>query len=154
MMYGNLQGEGWTVRSWGHPGRYYSVGAFKAGVGEKKDPASLARAREIEAFLNARDQEIPKKVERTFRQWNLIIRDYLRNETGLRLTFGDSTQSVPVRIIPGLPKPFDDFIADNNANLLMILLNKPAIINAAEGMAFFDEQFMALSKDCAPGPGR
>lgn len=141
----NTQNANWTENSWGHPDKYHSVGAFDS---QKKKPAAvLAKAKEIETFLRARDPEIPQKVERTFRQWNLIIRDYLRNETGLRLSVGDSTQSVPVRIVSGLPKPFEDLIADNSPNLLMILLNRPSIINTAKGMAFFDRHLATLRRE-------
>jgi|GEM_PF-859131 len=138
----NTHNASWTENSWGHPDKYHSVGAFDGQ--KKKSAAVLARVKEIETFLKARDPEISQKVERTFRQWNLIIRDYLRNETGLRLSVGDSTQSVPVRIVSGLPKPFEDLVTDNSANRLMILLNRPSIVNTAKGMAFFDEQFTTL----------
>ena len=148
----NAQNANWTENSWGHPDKYHSVGAFDSQ--NKKPAAVLAKAKEIEAFLKARDPEIPQKVERTFRQWNLIIRDYLRNETGLRLSVGDSTQSVPVRIVSGLPKPFEDLVTDNSANRLMILLNRPSIINTAKGMAFFDEQFTTLLNERLVDPGK
>lgn len=134
-----------TKNPWGHPDKYHSAGALD--IARKQSAAFPARVQEIEAFLKARDPDIPQKVERTFRQWNLIIRDYLRNETGLRLSVGDDNQSVPVRIVSGLPKPFEDLIAHNSPSLLMILLNRPSIINTAKGMAFFDRHLATLRRE-------
>ncbi len=46
-----------------------------------------------------------EQVENAFRQWNTVVRDQLRNEMGLRLSFGGDSQSVPVRIADGVPRP-------------------------------------------------
>ena len=148
----NTQNANWAENSWGHPDKYHSVGAFD--IAKKESDATLARTQEIEALLLARDPEMRQKVERTFRQWNLIIRDYLRNETALRLSVGDDNQSVPVRIMDGFPKPFESLISGNNVTLLRILLNRPSIINTAKGMKFFDDQFTALLGQGFVDPGK
>jgi len=135
-----LRNDAWTANSWGHPDKYQSISAFKA---EKKDRKLLARMQDIEKYLKARDPELPEKVERTFKQWNLIIRDYLRNETALRLSVGDDTQNVPVRIVAGFPRPFEDIIIYNDVEL-MILLNRPSIVNTTKGMQFLDQHFDTL----------
>ena len=138
MTTGNATNASQPLNSWGHPDKYYSVLEFN-----KEGPAK-ASIRDIEKILKARDPEIPQKVERTFRQWNLIIRDYLRNETGLRLSVGDDTRSIPVRVQGGFPKPFEDLISGSNVWLMTILLNRPSIINTAKGMDFFDREFSNL----------
>ncbi len=148
----NTQNANWTENSWGHPDKYHSAGVLD--IAKKQSDAVPAKVQEIEKLLNDRDPEMSQKVERAFRQWNLIIRDYLRNETGLRLSVGDSMQSVPVRIMDGLPKPFEDLITNNNANRLMILLNRPSIVNTAKGMAFFDNHFTTLSAEKFADPGK
>lgn len=44
-----------------------------------------------------------ERVGRAFRQWNQIVRDHIRNETGLKLADGDGRNAVSVRIVDGFP---------------------------------------------------
>src|SRR6516165_3394642 len=41
-----------------------------------------------------------ERVNRSFKQWNQIIRDHIRTETGLKLSDGDSRFAIPVRVVP------------------------------------------------------
>ncbi len=125
---------------WGHPDKYQSIPVVTI---EKKDKYSNAKLRHIERLLMQYDPELPDKVERTFKQWNLIIRDYLRNETALRLSVGDDMQSVPVRVVSGLPRPFEAAIDDPEE--LLMLLRRPLFVNTAVGLNFVKEYFDLLS---------
>ena len=44
-----------------------------------------------------------ERVNRSFKQWNQIIRDHIRTETGLKLSDGDNRFAIPVRVIRGFP---------------------------------------------------
>lgn len=97
-----------SENSFGNPERYYSADnaltARSVPSGESREEGMIKK------LLESYDRDLQNKVQRTFRQWNNIIREYLRSETALRLTVGDDQQAVPVRILPGLPKPFADIV--------------------------------------------
>ena len=91
--------------SFGGDHRYY-------GSSTAPDPTS-AKSRataEIAALLTEYDPELERRVSRSFRQWNNVLRDQLRDEMGLRLSVGDESQAVPVRVVPGFPTPFQNVL--------------------------------------------
>ena len=53
------------------------------------------RAEQIIKPLIPADAE--ERVTRSVKQWNQIIREHIRTETGLKLSDGDSRYSIPVR---------------------------------------------------------
>ncbi len=59
-------------------------------------PFESQGALQLQALVKSLPADLKTQVHRAFRQWNLIVRDYMRNETGLRLTVGDDRQGVPV----------------------------------------------------------
>lgn len=71
-------------------------------------------------------------VTRAKDKWNVIIRDRLRNETALRLTIGDRAQSVPIRVVDGLPEPFLSVI-ERFADAEWAILNEATLRNVARG---------------------
>lgn len=73
-----------------------------------------------------------KQVERALRQWNHVLRDYLRNETALRLSVGDGAQAVPVKIADGMPEPFADAVGQLEG-MEWLILNLPLIQSAEKG---------------------
>jgi len=92
-----------TPAIFGSPDAYYA-----ATEEELRDRAAFGTSlleERLRELLEGHDPELRDRVDRTFKQWNLIIRDYLRAETGFRLSVGDEQQAVPVRIVAGLPGP-------------------------------------------------
>lgn len=65
------------------------------------DNALQNRATEIIKPLVPPDAE--ERVNRSFKQWNQIVRDHIRTETGLKLSDGDSRYAIPVRVVKGFP---------------------------------------------------
>jgi len=63
----------------------------------------------------------------------------------LRLSGGDEIQSVPVRVVDGLPDHFLDALPDSAAEICLIL-NRPFINMAAQGLHFVDENFRMISE--------
>jgi hypothetical protein len=76
---------------------------------------------------------MPERVERAFRQWNLILRDYMRNETALRLSVGEESQTVVVRIVAGVPRPMLEVVRGQEAEV-WLLLHRPLIEKTRDGL--------------------
>jgi hypothetical protein len=96
--------------------------------------------RQVAAILAQHESQARQTVERTFKQWNHVVRDQLRTETGLRLSIGDDVRAVPVHVVDGLPRRFSDAI-EGSMPLLWLLLNRPSIDAATEGLATVERQY-------------
>lgn len=125
--------------AWGHPGRHYS-GSEPAHAARR--PGEQDGGRWAEA-LEAASPGIREAVERSYKQWNNILRDLLRSETALRLSVGSDSQAVPVRVVSGMPRPFAE-VMRGLEGLEWLLLNRPAIVAAASGTAFMASQVETL----------
>lgn len=125
--------------SWGHPARHYASAAAHSGGGKAAPPRgsqeSSIFAGRWETVLDQTYPRLRETVERCCKQWNNILRDYMRTETGLRLTVGDESQSVPVRVVDGMPKPFAQVVRQFEG-LEWAMLNRPALIAARDGTTF------------------
>lgn len=122
-----------SAKAWGHPSRHYSEwgnGTYAA----KRRPGEQNPGRWAEALEEA-SPGIRSSVERAYKQWNTILRDYLRSETALRLTVGDDSRSVPVRVVDGMPLPFASVMRELEG-LEWLLLHRPTIVQAAHGTQF------------------
>jgi hypothetical protein len=79
------------VLAWGHPDRHYFAAAHP-GDGKVSSPRgpreSSIFAGRWETVLDQTYPTLRETVERCCKQWNNILRDYMRTETGLRLTVG------------------------------------------------------------------
>ncbi len=113
---------------WGAKQRYYAQqrGGQQAGIA--KDPRLLE-------LLKRFDPELEQRVQRSTKQWNQILRESLRAETGFRLSTGEETQTVPIRVCPGLPGPLGGLIGQATPEELWLLLNRPHIQAASDGLA-------------------
>jgi hypothetical protein len=123
--------------AWGHPDRHYAVGP-EATHAAGRGPGEQDAGRWGEALEKA-SPGIREVVERTYKQWNTILRDYLRNETALRLSVGGEAQAVPVRVVDGMPRPFAE-VMRGLEGLERLLLNRPFLVEAASGTRFMAEQ--------------
>ena len=111
------------ARAWGHEGRYYAhrpgERSADSGRGTSSDAKRWAQ------LLEAAAPGTYDSVSRAFKQWNNIIRDHLRTETGLRLSVGDDAQSVPVRITDGVPKPLAEVLQEMPEDVAWLILHRP-----------------------------
>jgi hypothetical protein len=80
-------------RSSGRADRYYAVNQAEGMKAARRSPSRLERS--FEQFLREHEPGLKGRVERTSEQWNNVLRDYLRNETGLRLTVGMRLRPCP-----------------------------------------------------------
>lgn len=119
--------------AWGHEGRHYAASAPEASRAAHRFHGE-AESRWTRALEQA-SPGIRESVERSSRQWNTILRDYLRTETALRLTVGGESHSVPVKVVDGMPKCFADVMQEFEG-LEWLLLNRPAVEAAVSGTEF------------------
>lgn len=131
-------------RSFGDAGRYYAANQSEVMRTEQRGRTPLERR--FAAFLERHDHELKLRVERGFKQWNNILRDYLRNETGLRLTVGDDAQAVPVRIDDGLPEPFAAVVGDLDQETWSLLLNRAVLHDGMRAASFLRREFHWIDK--------
>ena len=129
--------------AWGHPKRHYAAWIDEAQAA-KRQPEE-ADAGPWEEALALASPGIRESVLRTYKQWNTILRDYLRNEMALRLSVGNDMRSVPVRIVGGMPVPFAEVMREFRG-LEWLLLNRPAIAATSAGTLFMAQQVDAVRR--------
>jgi hypothetical protein len=81
-----------------------------------------------------------ERVFRAFKQWNQIVREHIRNATGLKLSDADGARSIPVKVVKGFPQQFAELI-DQNADpvLWRLIIGQPKIGSLVEGSQFLLE---------------
>lgn len=130
------------VNGWGVDARYYAVK-------ERRQSGASGLERRLAKLLQSYSPDAREKVERAFKQWNLILRDYLRTETGLRLSVGDETQTVMVKVKDGLPQPFSDMLSDYERYIELLLI-LPRLKAAQSGLEEVVKNHDALCSVIAP----
>ena len=122
---------------WGR-NRYYAKGLSE----RSSDGAMESRSRIIyDRWVDALESVQPDAegaVTRARDKWNIMIRDRLRNETALRLTIGDHAQSVPIKVIDGLPAPFLR-VMEQFAEAEWAILNEATLRAVARGSEYMRE---------------
>jgi hypothetical protein len=93
----------------------------------------------VHTLLQKVDYQIRDRVQRTYRQWNTVIRNHIRDETRLKLSDGEAYQAIPVKIVDGLPKPFSDYIGEIDEKLLWLLVNMLTLETTGKGLDILKE---------------
>ncbi|MBS4052847.1 MAG: hypothetical protein KGZ69_16830 [Methylomonas sp.] len=100
---------------------------------------------------------LKQRVQRTVNQWNLIVRDQLRNETALRLSIEKENKinhpehkptQIPIKVVDGLPEPLIDILR-RYSEQAPILLNENAFTDTVKGLLIANNQFSALQTLCS-----
>jgi hypothetical protein len=132
-----------STNQWGSDQKYY---AELPSMQQKKNSNRLdLYQKNIIQILNNRFPDLEERVYRTYRQWNNILRDYLRSETALRLSVGDDIQSVPINITAGMPQPFHAIISGQEKNL-EFLLHKPLITTTRDGLKYIENNYAKVAE--------
>ena len=75
------------------------------------------------------------RVRRSFRQWNQIVRQHIRGETGLKLADGEGSTAIPVRIVEGFPQLLAQLIDRYRDPVIWkLIIGQPKIGGIDEGL--------------------
>jgi hypothetical protein len=136
-----------TIRTttWGGPERHYST-----PIEQGSKQASLTTAQQWQEignrwarFLTQYHPQLLEEVSQACKQWNNAVRDHLRAETALRLTIGDESQAVPVRVVDGMPRRFAEELQDFGG-FEALLLNRPLLQAAVQGNDFLEKNLQSV----------
>lgn|ERR1043166_1517698 len=109
------------------------------------DNALQNRATEIIQPLVPPDAE--ERVNRAFRQWNQIIREHIRNETGLKLSDGDSRFSIPVKVVRGFPTALAQLIDQYRDSVMWrLIIGQPKLGGLIQGLEFLLQNWVQFEK--------
>lgn len=136
--------------AWGHPDRHYTASAAEAARPGLYWPDG--ESGRWQRLLEDASPGMRKVVERTYKQWNNTIRDYLRGEMALRLSGGAQAQSVPVRVVDGVP-PAIAYVLQQFEGIEWLLLNRPAVAAAESGTAFMEKWFATARQQWGDAAG-
>lgn len=120
-------------KSWGGFPRYYGATVEEAtrAVEMGDDAVSQRWAEELEESSPG----IRDSIEFAAKQWNTVLRDHLRSETGLRISAVGNSKAVPVKIVGGMPVSFAEAMRGFDG-LEWLLLHRPAVEAVASGTLF------------------
>ncbi|MCL5959414.1 MAG: hypothetical protein M1358_08875 [Chloroflexi bacterium] len=123
-------------RSFGDPSRYYAETMYTPDVSGAWSYTSR-HEKMLHDLLEEHHDDLPNRVFRTYKQWNLIVREHLRTESALRLAVGDDRQEVPVRVMAGLPAPMAYLVDQvDNHFVWRLALNRPLLQTMKNGLEF------------------
>jgi hypothetical protein len=77
------------------------------------------------------------RVERTVKQFNHIVREHIRTETGLRLADAQGTGTIPIRVVSGFPAKLAELIDRHQDRVLWrLIIGQPKLGGIVEGLNF------------------
>jgi hypothetical protein len=97
-----------------------------------------------------------ERVSRSYRQWNQIVRDHIRTETGLKLSDGDSRYAIPVRVVRGFTSRLAQLI-DQYCDPVMwqLIIGQPKLGGLINGLKFLLQSWDHFEKWSAlPEPAK
>ena len=117
-----------------------------------------------DALRRSLGDDLQVVVERTAKQWNGVVRECLRKQTGLRLsTDAESNpvvgrlrkvRSVPVRVDSGLPIRFVSAVRNMSDQDIMLLLHRSKLDDVIRGTEFMIGKYHDLSKIKGPSAAK
>ena len=151
------------AREWGHSGREY---AHDPTSNEPHQGCASRPIPDIECQSSVWSdavrhsiggEDLRAIVGSTVKQWNGIVREYLRKQTGLRLSTEVESnrvaagrvrkvRSVPVRVVSELPIRFATETRDLTDEDIMVLLHKSKLDDVKSGTKFMAEEYKKLPK--------
>ena len=92
------------------------------------------------------DPDMKNEVIRALKKWNQPVRDQLREETRFKFVSEGSMQSVPIRMVGGVPYPFGDILHDIDPVLLRILLHRGDLEVGLHALGIVQDDFVRVSE--------
>lgn len=104
----------------------------------EESPAETAlQNRTINVIKPLIPPDAEERVLRSLKQWNQIVREHIRNETGLRLADGDGRNSIQIHIVEGFPIPLAQLIDSYRDPVLWrLIVGQPKLGGLIEGLVF------------------
>lgn len=128
-----------TSHTFGSTDRYY------AGTTESAAPPRGKQSTPYDAAFESVAKPLEEIVERVVSEFNVPVRDALRAETGLKLSFQGRQQSVRIRVVPGLPGPLDALArAQQDASIWAIYLHRALLETTRDGLGLLLSQWGLL----------
>lgn len=149
------------AEAWGSPDREYAFNPdsqkshWNPGsrpIDDVKSQSSLWS----NAVRHSLGDDIQVVIDRTVKQWNGIVRECLRKQTGLRLSTeteanavvgrNRKVRAVPVRIVGGLPVQFAKEVQAITRQDIMLLMHMSKLDNIKTGTEFMVAEYEEISK--------
>lgn len=128
-----------TICAWGGDDRYYAdTPAVLAATKPKPTRGPSLFPKQWSELVEERYPGLEDRVFRTYKQWNSVLREIIRVETGLRLSIGDDSRAVPVRLASTMPPPLLS-VLEKWAPVAWAIINKRRIIGVRDGASFMRE---------------
>jgi hypothetical protein len=85
------------------------------------------------------------RVERTVKQFNQVVREHIRTETGLRLADSQGTGTITVRVVDGFPNQLAGLIDRRQDRVLWrLIVGQPKLGGVVEGLNFLLQDWSAF----------
>lgn len=129
----------------GDVNRYYS----KSRLPERKsgEQWDTPLEKQIRNLLTTKQSDAKKRVAQACKQANIMIREYLRAETALKLSQADRRQSVPYQVVDGIPKSLAIKLENLPDPILLLLMqNKQLLKNGEAALDFVLECYPEIRK--------
>lgn len=101
----------------------------------QKAPAENLQQRAIRLIEPLIPQDAVRKVRDVVQQFNALVREHIRTETGLRLADDTGRSNVPVRVVCGFPEEVAQWLVGNPDHALWrLFLTLPKLDNVVDGL--------------------
>jgi hypothetical protein len=113
--------------------------------GARRRPTPLEE--ELGRLLRQYDPKCEERIKRTVTQWSNSVRAHLRSETALYLRSEETSSSVPIRVVPGIPDSFGRVLDElRDVRILELLMNLGRIRDAAGALKVVDRNYEAVEQ--------
>lgn len=135
--------------SFGAESHYYADAHIQESKSKKREDTPLENR--IRQLLNSEQSNVKKRVDQTCKQANIVIREYLRSETALKLSQADRRQAVPYQVVDGIPLSLAEMLKTLPEPILLLLLQKKQLISYGEmALNFVISRYPEITKVMQP----
>ena len=136
------------VKTFGDSSNFYSAKRILFGKIEASHSEKL-----LSNAINYHQPELKKHVERSVKKWNQLIRENLRNETGLRFQVGDDKDYVTAKLADGFPLPIKNIInQERDPELWEFKFNRKLLEQTKDGLELVGKNYKRLADIIKPSP--
>jgi hypothetical protein len=127
-----------SLTAWGHPDRHYAA----QNAPDRRD----IQHSDLRDLITQTIPDVEANVRRAVSQWNLLVREHIRTETGLRLSTESRSQSVPVRVSADVPPNFLEALQEFQ-KFGWLILNRPRLEAVVDGLAAMESGWSGIEQN-------